>query len=277
MQSFCVHDLFSGNLPRLGKSIPRADLAANSRVGRNRTPRQKQYGARRFTRRLTHTGCFRVMRENSDGYAIAEMLASLLIMGMISVLMVSGVVTGQHVWERMDAVAELSESVGGAQMLLRQRIERAFPVTQYNENPPFIDFYGNGSTLVFLAPPRDAQSPQGLRRYRLWLNGQGNLVLSSASDLAIDPNKPDENLTLLKGVQSLDLAYFGATPKGDSIGWQLGWLNRLVFPRLIRIHVEFRPGDPRQWPDMLIKPLDTIDSGCVVNTATGGCRGRGGE
>lgn len=213
------------------------------------------------------------MRRKSDGYAIAEMLASLLIMGMISMLMISGVVTGRHVWERMDTVAEASESVGGVQMLLRQRIERSFPATQYNETPPFVDFYGNGNTLVFLAPPREAQSPQGLRRYKLWLNGQGELVLSSASDLAIDPNKPDENLILLKGTQSLDLAYYGPSPKGD-IGWQLIWLNRSALPRLIRIHVEFRPGDPRQWPDMLIKPLNTIDSGCVLDTATGGCRGR---
>ncbi len=214
------------------------------------------------------------MTGKTDGYAIAEMLASLLIMGMISVLMISGVVTGRHVWERMDAMAEASESIGGVQMLLRQRIERAFPVTQYNKNPPYIDFYGDGRNLSFLAPPREAQSPQGLRRYKLWLNGQGELVLSSASDLAIDLDKSDENLILLKGVQSLDLAYFGTSPKGD-IGWQLGWLNRLVYPRLIRIHVEFRPGDPRQWPDMLIKTLDTIDSGCVLNTATGACRGRG--
>jgi general secretion pathway protein J len=214
-----------------------------------------------------------VTSEKSDGYAIAEMLASLLIMGMLSLLMISGVVTGRHVWERMDAAAEASESVGGVQMLLRQRIERAFPVTQYNENPPYIDFYGDGSNMAFLAPPREAQSPQGLRRYKLWLNQQGELVLSSVSDLAINTNKPDENLVLLKGVQSLDLAYFGESPKGD-VGWQLGWLNRIVYPRLIRIHVEFRPGDPRQWPDMLIKPLSTIDSGCVLNTATGGCRGR---
>ena len=209
----------------------------------------------------------------NHGYAIAEMLASLLIMGMISVLMISGVVTGRRVWERMDAVAQSSESIGGVQMLLRQRIERAFPVTQYNENPPYIDFFGDGNNLVFLAPPREAQSPQAIRRYKLWLNGQGDLMLSSVSDLAVNQQKPDENLVLLKGVQSLDLAYFGASPKGD-IGWQLGWLNRLVFPQLIRIHVEFRPGDPRQWPDMLVKPLDTIDSGCVLNTATGLCRGR---
>ena len=213
------------------------------------------------------------MREKSDGYAIAEMLASLLIMGMISMLMISGVVTGRHVWERMDAVAEASESIGGVQMLLRQRIERTFPATQYDETPAYIDFHGDVSKIVFLAPPREAQTPQGLRRYTLWLNGQGELVLSSASDLAIDPNKPDENMILLQGAQSLDLAYYGASPKGD-IGWQLGWINRLVLPRLIRIHVEFRPGDPRQWPDMLIKPANTIDSGCILNVATGSCRGR---
>ena len=63
------------------------------------------------------------MSERTAGYAIAEMLASLVILGMIGTMMISGITTGRRVWERMDASDVAAEDVAGAQLLLRERIE----------------------------------------------------------------------------------------------------------------------------------------------------------
>jgi general secretion pathway protein J len=213
------------------------------------------------------------MRSREDGYTIAEMLASLVILGFVSALIVSGLMEGRRVWERMNAANEGAETVGGAQLLLRQRIERAYPVTLYDQSPPYSDFTGESNSLVFLAPPRPAQAPSALRRYKLWLSPGGELMLSSVSDLATDATKANENLVLLTGVQALDLAYFGPNPKGGA-GWQLQWKDATEPPQLIRVHVQFEAGDGRLWPDLLVRPITTIDSGCVLNTATGRCRGR---
>jgi len=211
--------------------------------------------------------------KNESGYALIELIASLVILAMMSVLMVSGVVTGRHVWERLDANNAMGDSIAGAQTVLRQRLERIFPETRYDANPPYADIDGAANSVTFLAQPRDAERPSSLRRYNLALSTDGNLTLSSTSDLAIDPTAPGEQQVLLRGVQSLDVEYFGPGPDGTP-GWQLRWHEQPASPQLIRIRAQFAPGDGRQWPDLLVKPIATIDTLCVLNTATGRCRGR---
>jgi general secretion pathway protein J len=214
------------------------------------------------------------IRKCDAGYTIVEMLASLLIMGVISTMMISGVTAGRRVWERTDAGNEAAEQVAGAQLLLRQRIEHVYPVTSFEKFPPIIEFDGESSTMTFIAPPRVAQSPSALRHYKLWLSPHGDVTLSSLSTVAINPQgAADENLVLLSRVQALDLAYFGPNDNGV-LGWQLQWAKQGQVPSLVRVHVAFESGDRRVWPDLLVKPRVTVDSGCVFNPANGRCRGR---
>jgi general secretion pathway protein J len=212
-------------------------------------------------------------RSPDGGYTIVELLVSLVILGMLGLMMVSGVSAGRRVWERTDALDTAVEEVAGAQMLLRQRIEHVYPVTVFETLPPTSDFDGESSSMTFIAPPRDAQSPSALRRYKIWLSPQGELMLSSVSTVSANPTVADENLVLLVGVQALDLAYFGPDSKGNP-GWSLQWSKQAMVPNLIRVHVAFGRGDSRVWPDLLVKPRVTIDSECVFNPATGHCRGR---
>lgn len=217
------------------------------------------------------------MHRRDAGYTIAEMLVALLIVGMISTMIVSGVAEGRRVWERTDANSEAAEQVAGAQSLLRLRLEHTFPVTQFQSFPPVSDFDGESSAVTFTAPPREAQAPSALRRYKLWLSPQGDLVLSSVSTVAANPNTADENLVLLSGVQALDLAYFGASsaPNSHDVpGWQLQWVKMQRPPQLVRVHVAFERGDHRAWPDLVVKPRVSVDSDCVFNPVTGHCRGR---
>jgi general secretion pathway protein J len=215
-------------------------------------------------------------RRQDPGYTIAEMLVTLLIMGMIGGMMVSGVVAGRRVWERLDTGGAAAEQLAGAQLLLRQRIEQLFPVTDFETLPPSVDIDGESTSMTFTAPPRVSQTPSALRRYKIWLSPQGDLVLSSASSVAANPAVADDNLVLLSGVRVLDIAYYGVSSalSSDTPGWKLQWVKQLHSPQLVRVHVAFEPGDRRVWPDLLVKPRVTIDSQCVFNPATGYCRGR---
>src|ERR1700733_1912797 len=136
--------------------------------------------------------------ERAAGYAIAEMLASLVIVGMIAALMISGVTTGRRVWERMDASNAAAESVAGAQLMLRERIARIFPATLNDTMPPYADFDGTADHISFLGEARDSQRPTALRRYRLALDTDGDLVLTSVNDTAADQSAANEALVLLR-------------------------------------------------------------------------------
>lgn len=214
------------------------------------------------------------MFKRSAGYALIEMLVSLAIIGIASALMVAGLGASHRIWERVDSEEIRGESLAGAQTLLRDRLERAFPATRYDAIPAYSDFQGTSNTITFLAPPRDVHAPTGLQRYQLSLAVNGDLLLSSSSELTLNPKVPTENLVLMHGVQGLDITYFGLVPPDTAPDWKPQWVNLATLPKLMRIRVQFAAQDPRVWPELLIKPFATVDSACVLVVLTGKCRGR---
>ena len=214
------------------------------------------------------------MTRGSPGYALVEMLATLIIVGMTSAMMVEGLGTARRVWDHVDAANTMGDAIAGAQLTLRQRLERIFPATRYDKIPSYADFDGVADKMMFLASPRDVGAPSALRRYQLAIAPNGDLMLSSVSDVAADPTKPDENLVLLHNVQGLDIAYFGVAPPDNRPTWRFAWEQRPGPPQLIRIRLQFAPQDPRVWPELLVKPFATVDSMCVLMVTTKTCRGR---
>jgi general secretion pathway protein J len=208
------------------------------------------------------------------GYTLIEMLASLIILGFMSALMHSGLNTGRRVWEHADKANIAGETVSGSQLLLRERLERIFPATRYDKIPTYADFTGTAEAVNFLSPPRDIHAPQGLMRYMLALASNGDLVLSSASDLAVDAQTGVEQMVLLHNVQQLDISYYGVVPPDKTPSWHDQWGGMAVLPLLIRVRVQFPPDDPRAWPELVVKPFATVDSMCVLTVMTGKCRGR---
>jgi general secretion pathway protein J len=208
------------------------------------------------------------------GYTLVEMLIALIVVGLTAAMMLQGVTTGRRVWEHADAANAAGETVSGAQMLLREKIERAFPATRYDKIPTYADFFGAENTTMFLGPPRDLNAPGALVRYTLALASNGDLVLSALSDVALDPKAPGEPLVLLHNVQQLDIGYYGVVPPDKAPAWHDTWQGRSVLPLLMRIRVQFPPDDPRSWPELLIKPFAMVDTMCVLTVQTGKCRGR---
>jgi general secretion pathway protein J len=209
------------------------------------------------------------------GFALVEALASLLIVGMMSMLMFQGMGVGKRVWEKVSRATASDEAIEGAQTILRGRIEQMYPATLYGGNEAEADIAGSADSLEFLAPPTDAGRPAPLRRYRVELTVGGQLTLSSISDVvwAQDPHITQQ--VLLTGAQQIDLAYFGVGQPDFTRQWRSKWTQQVTPPELVRIRVAFAPGDPRHWPDLIVHPLTTIDSGCILSAATSHCRGRG--
>lgn len=216
------------------------------------------------------------MAERDGGFTIIELLVSLVILAMLSLMVISGLGAGRRVWERMDDNALAIEQVEGAQTVLRDRIERMYGATRYDQAQPYADFRGLPNRLNFLAPPPEVARPQALRRYDLSLSSNGDLLLSSWSDVAADPDHPAiTTVTVLHGVQAIDLAYFGAVPPDPTPRWRSSWDHVAAPPRLVRLRLAFAPGDRREWPEMIVKPAADVDIRCILDIATGRCGGRG--
>ena len=212
-------------------------------------------------------------RTGSEGFTLVETLASLTLIGLLSLLLETGAVAGRQRLARFEQ-ASAGETVEAAEGLLRARLERSYPAAHLYGVNPTIDFTGMPDQLNFIAPPRDAAGPDMLRHYQLTLAPNGDLQLNSVSDLANDPTQPSERLVLLRGVASLDLAYYGVLANDRVPAWRARWESQALLPSLVRVRVAFAPGDPRQWPSLVVRPAATLDSACIIDPNTSRCRGR---
>jgi general secretion pathway protein J len=127
--------------------------------------------------------------------------------------------------------------------------------------------------MVFLAPPPPTQAPGPLRRYQLSLDTRGDLVLDSVSDVALVRRQWTDRQVLMRGVQALDLAYFGLQAPNKTPAWTDTWYEESVLPSLVRIRLAFPAGDRRRWPDLIVHPQADVDADCQL-VAGAGCKGR---
>lgn len=200
------------------------------------------------------------------GYALVEALASLVILAMIGGLVASGVGTGRRLWEHSARASDLNDTVEATHATLRNLLERIFPLALYDSSSPSIVFTGTPDHVEFLAPAPDSHRPSELQRYHLYLSTSGELVLSRISDLAADPDAPPLANVLLRNVQSFQVDYFGPAAPDNVRQWRPTWRAQPRLPRLIRMRVEFMPGDQRWWPTLIVRPAATIDLQCAHGT-----------
>jgi general secretion pathway protein J len=216
-----------------------------------------------------------------QGFTLVETLASLVVLGLLSLMILAGLGGRYAAFARTDRQTAADETVEAVQALLRDRLAHAWPATVYNVVPPGPDFAGAADQVTFLAPPPLQKSPGALRRYQLSLQTGGELVLQSRSDLALDRDHWADRQVIMSGVQSLDLAYFGAALKGNGgsggagpPAWRPDWREQALMPSLVRVRIAFPEADRRRWPDLMIHPMADIDASCVLNLQTSRCRGR---
>ncbi len=212
------------------------------------------------------------MARRDGGFTLVEMLVSLVVLGLLAVLIVQGVGTGTRVWRHSRDSVGAVERVEAAQTLLRDRIERLRPVTRFEGNTPVSDLGGDAQSFSFVSLPLDSERPARARHYTVLRNGDGDLVLRwSLDDGSPEPEETDE--VLLKGVDDLEIAYLDSGADGAP-AWRADWFHQAAPPRAVRLRVEFPEGDPRVWPEMIVRPAARVDTLCILEPATGLCRGR---
>ncbi|MEJ1970188.1 MAG: prepilin-type N-terminal cleavage/methylation domain-containing protein [Rhizomicrobium sp.] len=211
------------------------------------------------------------------GFTLTELLVSLVLLAFVSLLLLPGISAGRNLWRGAAERATTAEAIDGAQNALRSRLERLYPITRNDSIPPYAAFDGSDSTLMFYASAPANLGRQAPRRYTLSVTDGGDLVLSSRSDLwgrlPESASGPPLVEILLHGVQSLDASYFDPSVGGNG-AWRDSWHKKPLPPALIRIQVNFSPGDHRWWPDLIVDPLANIDTECTLSRNTNGCAGR---
>jgi general secretion pathway protein J len=192
------------------------------------------------------------------GFTLLEILVVLVVLGFLVVGLTRGVRTGLTLWDAQTRrIGETAELDAGARVLRtllsamwvpppRLLDPEAAHAPESAGQPDRLTFIGNLPTG--LGTTRRANITLELRDRRLVLRWTPH-----RHELTNTPAPEPIQTELIRGVERLDLAYWGSSSTNQPAVWQAQW-DSYDPPGLIRVRLGFAKGDRRRWPDLIAAP-----------------------
>ena len=195
-----------------------------------------------------------------SGFTLMELLVALTLLAILMTAMLGGLRLGARVWEVSVSRLDDSDQVFVVRRFLQQRLEDVVPVIGTDQagmdQPAFI---GEAASLR-LASSMPISLGRGLFLLDLSLrpsddeSGGRDLVLGWTSFPAETIDGRSERM-ILADVAGMTIAYFARSDEDPSGRWYPSWRRRDLLPELIRVDLQFPPGDRRQWPPLIVSPM----------------------
>lgn len=203
---------------------------------------------------------------SAPGFTLIELLVALTLMALLSVILFGGLRFGMRAWETGGHHVEQAGRIEAVQSLLRRQISQARFLPEAADAGPVAPLVGEARSLMFIAPLPVHRGTGGSRLFRLSEregDGRSDLMLAwrlyRPELLSGDLQAFDEETTLLSDIAGIELSYYGAAGPEQPARWWQAWLGAEGRPQLVRVRVQFPPGDTRRWPDLIIRLLGSSD------------------
>ncbi|MCO5762003.1 MAG: prepilin-type N-terminal cleavage/methylation domain-containing protein [Chromatiaceae bacterium] len=185
------------------------------------------------------------------GFTLLELVVAITLMGLVLVVLYSGLRLGMSGWDSGEQRAEATNRLRLVQEFLRRQLAQSMTVYQTgDEQERVVVFAGQADTIEFVAPMLAQLGQGGLYRVRVEAS-DGRLWIRWRPYLPADPSAGEERETeLLDGVSAVEWAYFGSEGDDDSQPqWRSDWTSPERRPVLVRLNLNLR-GEP--WPDLVV-------------------------
>ncbi|HEY3912308.1 MAG TPA: prepilin-type N-terminal cleavage/methylation domain-containing protein [Stellaceae bacterium] len=218
-------------------------------------------------------------RRGEAGFTLIELLIALTLVGLLTTLVFGGVRLAARAWGRTDDRAADAADQWAVANVLRDAIIAAYPAfASADLHDRTIAFDGEAGSLALLAPLPQAIAAGVPAQLRFYVAGDGRaraLVLGWRLDLPSaetgDP-LPENHVVLLDRVHRIGFAYFGADEPDEAPAWHERWAEATTLPQLVRVHIERGDRSLPAWPDLIASPRAMINTACVFDPLTAGCR-----
>jgi hypothetical protein len=114
-------------------------------------------------------------------------------------------------------------------------------------------FVGKPDSIEFAGVLDDHSEYGGL--YRIGYNVRSSppaLGLSYRIFRAINDTSLPQQMDILAGAAALHFQYYGDVDGEGTLKWSPNWIDRDTLPKLVSLTVDFKPGDKRHWPPLVI-------------------------
>ncbi|MGQ9369545.1 prepilin-type N-terminal cleavage/methylation domain-containing protein [Azospirillum sp. ST 5-10] len=188
------------------------------------------------------------------GFTLLELLIAATVLGLLMAVLAGGLHFGLAAWRAGERRADAVEAPAAVQALLRERIERAYPLSRRRGEPAIL-FEGGRERLRLVTVLPARLGVPGLADVTLFRGDDATLRLAWQP---LGGDQPAASATLLEGVSDLAFAYYGGDTRVAPARWRDDWLEAGFLPGLVRLSL--RLADGRPWPDLVAAPAVTVDS-----------------
>lgn len=202
------------------------------------------------------------------GFTLLEMIIGITLLGFVLMLLYGGLRLGTRSWDAGEKSVETSSRQAAMTGFLRRQIGLTYPLRwKQDEGPAAVAFEGDSGSLRFAAPIAARLGPGGI--HLLAIDREEG---ADAADLRLRWHLPDAELKafdfpdeanqvkLVKDVDSVEFAYYGAEDKDSEPAWHDSFHSETMLPQLIRMRVKPKDGEP--WPDILVELKVAADASC---------------
>ncbi|MDD5462792.1 MAG: prepilin-type N-terminal cleavage/methylation domain-containing protein [Methylococcales bacterium] len=200
------------------------------------------------------------------GFTLIEVLIAITLLGIMVVLLFSSLKICADSWEKGESkMADVNE-VAIVYNFFQRHLSTTLPLwNDLPEGEKTFSFQGKPQSLQFISAFPASAGKSGLQLFSLHLQEEDNeqiikVALSPFVPEARGEEKHKEEVTLIKHVSDLRLAYFGSEDGAKEGIWANEWLEKSVLPRLVKINIKLDNGI--FWPEMIfdLKITGTLDN-----------------
>jgi general secretion pathway protein J len=220
------------------------------------------------------------VKRRARGFTLVELVIALALMGLITLLLFSGLRLGSRAWEGVAASTERTAGLRLARNFLERTLVQVREVQIVFDGESRLLFSGESQALEFVSPLGQHVGIGGLYVLRVTLEESGDsqrLILTRwllhADVLAgtdrvpvweplsegrdLGGGDPDQDLAagvygadvLLENVEEFGIAYYGAPDGDQEPAWHETWLEQPTLP--IAVYIRLRTTE-ETWPHKLI-------------------------
>jgi general secretion pathway protein J len=182
-------------------------------------------------------------RRLGAGFTLVEMLIAIVILGLLMTSAFGALRLGGKSWEQGIRYADNTEALRSSSDFMRRQFTQLQPLSWHDGERTVIAFSGNASSVRFVSPAPAALDSAGLLLMTLSINSGKESTTVSIGTGIIDPGSdswfsaaPSRQNTVLTGLESATLEYFGKIDDQDRLAWHSNWPQEAIYyPRAVRL------------------------------------------
>jgi general secretion pathway protein J len=191
---------------------------------------------------------------SQGGFTLLELLIAITLLGVLTIMLLSGFQLGTRHLERQAARIDRSTQIPAVHGFLRTQLADAQPILEQMSGNRSIVFDGRPAGLEFVGVAPQSLTTGGLQLFSVERDPRVESRLRVRWQLfgvpEVGMGQGAHEALLLDGVARLAFHYYGAIQPGTPSAWHEAWQDMEYLPLLIRLELVFQDGE--RMPELIV-------------------------